>query len=294
MNKIEAISDNVQIINDDCRHALAKMDDDSVHLVITDPPYFLDGLDNDWRKASEDAVKATGSVGSLPVGMKFDPKQGQALQAFMREVSEQLSRVLAPGGFMLAFSQPRLSPRMAMGIEEAGFEIRDIYAWHFTKRAQMKAFSQDHFIDKMDISEAEKQSIKKNLQGRKTPQLRPQYEAIIMAQNPKQGTFVDNWLKYQVGLIDASKGLDNGTPSTVMCVEKPTGDERLHAHMTPKPIALLSHLIELFTCQGQIVLDPFLGSGSTAIAAKNLGRKCIGIEIDQKYVKIAQERLLRE
>ena len=281
----------MNVIHADCRQALKKLPDNSVHLILTDPPYFLDGLDDGWKKGSANKVKATGSVGGLPVGMRFDPKQGKALQAFMQELSTELSRVLVPGGFMLAFSQPRLSPRMAIGIEDAGFEIRDIYAWHYTKRAQMKAFSQDHFVDKMNIPDGKKIEIKENLQGRKTPQFRPQYEAIIMAQNPKAGTYVDNWLQYQAGLIDVSKTLNDNAPSTVMLVEKPSGAERLHSHMTPKPVKLLSHLIEVFTCAGQTVLDPFLGSGSTAVAAKNVNRDCIGIEIELDYVNIARERL---
>lgn len=281
----------IDLINADCREALAKMRDNSVHLVVTDPPYFLDGLNNRWRKGDKKSTKKSGAIGGLPVGMKFDPAQGKALQVFMKEVSEHLARVLVPGGFMLAFSQPRLSPRMALGIEEAGFEIRDIYAWRYTQRAQMKAFCQDHFVDRMNISLIEKKRIKRKLQNRKTPQLRPQYESIIMAQNPREGTFVDNWLKYQTGLIDTGKTLDGTAPSTVMTVEKPTGDERMHGHMTPKPLKLLSHLIELFSCEGQVVLDPFLGSGSTAIAAARVNRDCIGIEINPYYIKLAEERL---
>ena len=282
---------DIQIIQGDCRDALRDLPDNSVHLVLTDPPYFLDGLDNGWKKGGDKATKSTGSVGGLPVGMKFDPAQGKNLQAFMQEVSAELARVLVPGGFLLAFSQPRLSARMAIGIEDAGFEIRDMYAWRFTKRAQMKAFSQDHFVDKMKITDKKKRKIKKDLGGRKTPQLKPQYESIIMAQNPKEGTFVDNWIEWKSGLIDTTKGLDDAAPSTVMTVEKPSGDERQHGHMTPKPIMLLSHLIEIFTCKGQVVLDPFLGSGSTALAAKNVNRGCIGIEINPKYVDIAKGRI---
>ena len=291
INPVHVAKSDIQIINDDCRNVLAQMADNSVHLVLTDPPYFLDGLDNDWKKGNEKAKKATGAIGGLPVGMKFDPAQGLALQQFMHEIAVELSRVLVPGGFFLSFSQPRLSARMAVGIEDAGFEIRDIYAWHFTKRAQMKAFSQDHFVDKMDVTDAKKKKIKKNLRGRKTPQFRPQYESIIMAQNPKEGTFINNWLEYQSGLIDVSQTLDGTAPSTVMTVEKPSGDERLHGHMTPKPVKLLRHLIEVFSCQGQTVLDPFLGSGSTAIASKRAKRSCIGIDIELEYTKIAKRRI---
>lgn len=289
-DRSELATDNVKLIEGDCRIVLKKIDANSIHLVVTDPPYFLDGLDSKWKKGSEKSTRATGSVGKLPVGMKFDTKKGKELRAFINEVSIEIIRILKPGSFFLCFSQPRLSHHMATGIENAGFEIRDMYAWHYTKRAQMKAFKQDHFVEKMNIPKIEKNRIKKLLGNRKTPQLRPQYESIIMAQKPKDGTFVQNWISNKTGLIDATKTLDGRTPSTVMHAEKVC----VNGHLTPKPIKLLSHLIELFSVNGQTVLDPFIGSGSTALAALNTGRKCIGIEIESNYLFLARERLRKQ
>ncbi len=277
----------------DCREGLAKLQDNSVHLILTDPPYFLDGLDSGWRKGRGETARATGSVGTLPVGMKFDPKQGRALQAFIEEVAREWMRVLVPGGFALSFSQPRLAHRMTVGIEDAGFEIRDLLAWRFTKRAQFKAFSQTHFVQRMALSERAKADLIRSLDGRKTPQLRPQFEALILAQKPRQGTFVQNWQKWRAGLIDATASLDGGAPSTVMTVEKPTEAEKgaSSGHLTPKPLDLLAHLIELFSEPGQTVLDPFLGSGSTAVAAVRTGRACVGFDINPDYIAIARQRL---
>jgi DNA modification methylase len=65
------------------------------------------------------------------------------------------------------------------------------------------------------------------------------------------------------------------------------GDE----HPLPKPIELESKLISRLSDTSAIILDPFLGSGTTAYCAKKLGRKCIGIEIEPKYCQIAVERL---
>lgn len=65
-------------------------------------------------------------------------------------------------------------------------------------------------------------------------------------------------------------------------------------HPTQKPIRLMQALIELATQEGQIVLDPFCGSGSTLIAAQSLGRKYIGFEANEAYVKIAEDRLKNE
>lgn len=62
-------------------------------------------------------------------------------------------------------------------------------------------------------------------------------------------------------------------------------------HPTAKPISIMAYLIEHFSKKDETILDPFLGSGTTAVAAKHLGRKCIGIEIEEQYCKIAVDRL---
>lgn len=67
-------------------------------------------------------------------------------------------------------------------------------------------------------------------------------------------------------------------------------DER-RCHPTQKPVSLMAQIIEKATDVGASVLDPFMGSGTTLVAAKNLGRKAIGIEIEEKYCEIAAKRL---
>ncbi len=62
-------------------------------------------------------------------------------------------------------------------------------------------------------------------------------------------------------------------------------------HPTQKPLALMEYLILTYSKQGDIIFDPFMGSGTTGLACKNLGRKFIGIEKDVKYFSIAKERL---
>ncbi|MBC6444367.1 MAG: site-specific DNA-methyltransferase [Alphaproteobacteria bacterium GM202ARS2] len=280
----------IRIIHGDCRDQLAKLKPESVHLVITDPPYFLDGLDGAWKKGTKDSPRATGTIGGLPVGMKFDPQQGVRLQQFIGHVGALLHRVMVPGAFAVFFSQPRLAHRMAVGLEDAGFNIRDLLAWHFTTKAQFKAFSHNHFIDKMPLNEKDKVALKKSMDGLKTPQLRPQFETMILAQKKKQGTSIDNWQAFGTGFINANESLDGKAPSTVMVVEKPK-KETYNSHLTVKPLVLKEHLIKLLSSPHQVVLDPFLGSGTTALAANNTQRSCIGIEIHRDYVSIAQQRL---
>ena len=278
-----------QLLEGDCTSLLENLEAQKVHMVLTDPPYFFDGLCNAWKKG-DTGGKTRGAIGGLPVGMKLSREQGVALQKFMEPVAEQLFRVLKPGGFALVFSAPRLFHRMAVAFENAGFEIRDQYAWRFTKRAQFKAFSQDHFVEKMSISDSEKARIKTELGGRRTPQLRPQFESILCAQKPREGTFVENWMKHSTGLIDARQSLSGNSPTTVMTVEKAI-KEKYNCHLTPKPLGICEHLIRLFSREGQLVLDPFLGSGTTCLAAKQAGRCSIGMEINPHYLEIAKQRI---
>jgi DNA modification methylase len=68
-------------------------------------------------------------------------------------------------------------------------------------------------------------------------------------------------------------------------------DKKEFGHPTCKPVELMEKFIFNHTLEGATVLDPFMGSGSTGVAAKNLNRKFIGIELDEEYFKIAQERI---
>jgi len=65
-------------------------------------------------------------------------------------------------------------------------------------------------------------------------------------------------------------------------------------HPNEKPLALIKKLVCLGTQEGETILDPFMGSGTTLLAAKQLGRKAIGIEIEEKYCEIAVRRLSQE
>ena len=64
-----------------------------------------------------------------------------------------------------------------------------------------------------------------------------------------------------------------------------------NVHPTQKPVALMEYLIKTYTHEGELVLDFTMGSGSTGVACKNLNRQFIGIELDKKYFKIAEERV---
>jgi site-specific DNA-methyltransferase (adenine-specific) len=296
-----------QIVCGDALEILPRLPANSVDLVLTDPPYFLDKLDNEWtpERAARRFYKSQ-AVFHLPPGMKFDPSQGRRMYEWYLEVSRELLRVLKPGGFFFSFSSPRLFHRMACAVEDAGFHIRDTFLWLYTQ-SQPKAMGVAHFIERMPLSEDTKRLLKEQLSGWKTPQVKSCYEPIIVAQKPYEGTFLENMLQYGVGLFHTEVRIgQNMFPANVLLVEgieetldkyflvpKPSVEERgaFNQHPAVKPLALCEYLIQLAAPAGAVVLDPFLGSGTTALAARNLKRRYIGIEINPEYVAIARQRL---
>lgn len=302
---LEAVID--QIICADALETLPQLPSESIDLVLTDPPYFLDKLDNEWtpeRAARRHYQSQT--VFHLPPGMKFDPAQGRRMYEWYLTVSQELYRVLKPGGFFFSFASPRLYHRMTCAVEDAGFHIRDCFLWLYTQN-QPKAMGLAHFIDRMDIHEDAKEALKARLAHWKTPQVKSCFEPIVVAQKPCDGTFLENFLQHGVGLFNTEVRIgQNMFPANILLVDgvetvldkyflvpKPSVEERgaFNLHPTAKPLALCEYLIRLSTVEGAVVLDPFLGSGTTALAAHNLKRRFIGIEINPEYAAIAQRRL---
>ena len=82
---------------------------------------------------------------------------------------------------------------------------------------------------------------------------------------------------------------DNATLSNMLKVQITSADHG--KHIAQKPLQLMELLISLVTIEGQVGLDPFMGSGTTCLAAKKLNRHYIGIDIDPQSVRVANERL---
>jgi site-specific DNA-methyltransferase (adenine-specific) len=301
-------NNEIVILNGDCMIELNKLEDNSIDCVITDPPYFIDKLDNKWssNKVNDDVKNS--HITHLPKGMKFDKLQTQSLYNYYLELSKLLFKKMKPGAYFLSFSSPRLYHAIAMSCDIAGFEIRDMINWTYTQ-SMPKGMSVSHIIEKMNITTEEKMKLIDEYKDYKTPQIRSCFEPICVAMKPLgKVTFIQNELNFKTGLLDFSQkvGIDNDrVPANIITTEefnesydknflvsKPSKSEKgeHNSHITVKPISLIEHLIKLFSKKGSIVVDPFLGSGTTALACKNTGRKCVGIELNSEYYNICLDR----
>ena len=88
---------------------------------------------------------------------------------------------------------------------------------------------------------------------------------------------------------DKGKTLNKKYPQNILVYSNASQKNKLHP--TQKPVELLEYLIKTYTQESETVLDNTMGSGSTGVAALNLGRKFIGIELDEKYFEIAKSRM---
>ena len=300
-------NDNIIILNNDCMIELNKLEDNSIDCVITDPPYFIDKLDNNWSANDINNNVKNSHITHLPKGMKFDKSQVKKLYDYYLELSKLLFQKMKPGAYFLSFSSPRLYHAIAMSCEIAGFEIRDMINWTYTQ-SMPKGMSISHIIDKMDMTEEDKNKLKDEYKDYKTPQIRSCFEPICVAMKPLgKLTFIQNELQFKTGLLDFSQkvGINNDrVPSNIITTEeyndtydknflvsKPSKSEKgENCHITVKPLALIEHLIKLFSKKGSLVVDPFLGSGTTALACKNTDRKCFGTELNSEYYEICLNR----
>ncbi|RTY61781.1 DNA-methyltransferase [Pseudomonas veronii] len=189
-----------QILVGDCIEMMRTLPDNSVDSVVTDPPYGIrfmgkswDGQDIEARAAYRASMPShAGACGpngghrsiAAEAG-KYDltPAGMRAFQAFTLEWATECLRVLKPGGHLLSFAAARTYHHMAVGIEMAGFEIRDQIMWVFGS-----GFPKSH-------------NLKGKHEGKGTA-LKPAHEPICMARKPITGTVLENMDQWGTGAIN--------------------------------------------------------------------------------------------
>ena len=111
---------------------------------------------------------------------------------------------------------------------------------------------------------------------------RRSYETVLVSKVPGKATrWYDNSRRIENIIRPGDYGIRKIIPSA-------------EQHPTEKPVELPLHFIGLHTLPSHLILDPFIGSGTTAVAALRLGRRCIGVDISAEYLDIAVERIERE
>jgi|TARA_B100001094_G_scaffold319619_1_gene364712 site-specific DNA-methyltransferase (adenine-specific) len=267
-----------------CLDVLKDYPDNSFDSCITDPPYGM-GME-DWDH-------------TVPG----------------KEFWDEINRVLKPGAFCLSFCSPHLYHRLACAVEDATFEIKDQIMWMITTKMPLKnRLKQVH----EPIAVAQKRfkgSIKTNFEKWGVGLIDTQNTRVPWDGKPPTGWVKGGHQRRTFGKDGKTTGTQKEFgkedanpkgryPSNIIGTTFPEHQKYFYAprvtrkergeynnHPTPKPVALMQYLIKLYTPEGGTVLDPFCGSGSTAIAAMLEERKFLGIDLDPNYIDIAKRRV---
>ena len=185
---------------------------------------------------------------------------------------EQLKRVVKPNGaIVMTASQPFTTTLISSNIKQ--FK----YNWVWNKR-QGTGFLN---AKKQPLRSCEDVVVFYKKQPVYNPQMRLGFTPYVCKQG---GTKTENYGK-QSGAITKSDG--SRYPLTLLEFAR----DKSKIHPTQKPIDLMEYLIKTYTNEGEIVLDFAMGSGTTGVACKNLGRSFIGMELDKDYFGIASKRI---
>ena len=271
----------------------------SVHLILSDIPYGIGAEDWDVLHANTNSAYLGSSPAQEKAGAVFrkrgKPINGwsEADRAIPKEYYDWCStwagewfRVLKPGASVFIFAGRRYSHRCICALEDAGCSFKDMLAW-VRERAVHRAQRVSVVFDRRGDPEASSA-----WNGWRVGNLRPTFEPILWFAKPyKIGTTIaDNALTHGVGPYNEDAFMRYvKQPDNIIESGFSPGESGLHP--TQKPIRLMQALIELTTLPGQLVLDPFAGSGTTLVAAKSLDRRFLGYEINEDYARVCKNRL---
>ena len=271
------------IIQGDCIEVLKTLEDNSVDSIVTDPPYGISFMGKSWdtfkgenvakfkeyrkdhlkKNPRKDGGSTSGFVGASQFAGEYDlsPEGTNAFQQFTYEWCKEALRVLKPGGFLLSVCGTRTYHRMAAGIEDAGFEIRDIVAWVYGSgfpkshniaiaidkqsgemehRGRATAHASTHHPDgtKHDSGKAVEahkpmSEDSKKYEGWGTA-LKPAMELWTLCRKPlEEKTIASNVLKYGTGGINID-GCRVGTDDKLQVLKNDTDEKDLMGNMKGK------------------------------------------------------------
>ncbi|WP_324750816.1 site-specific DNA-methyltransferase [Sphingomonas sp. LY54] len=242
-----------RIIESDCIAAMAALPDNSVDMVFADPPYNLQ-LGGDLFRPEGGRVDAVDDDWD-----KFDTFE--AYDAFTRAWLREARRILKPDGTLWVIGSYHNIFRCGAALQDLGYWILNDIVWR--KSNPMPNFRGTRFTNA--------------------------HETLIWASKSEDSRYTFNYRAMKALNDEVQMRSDWVLP---IC----SGGERVKtdgvkAHPTQKPESLLYRVLLACTNKGDVVLDPFFGTGTTGAVARRLGRHWIGIEREQKYVKVAKERI---
>ena len=245
-----------KVLNGDSIEVMKRLPDNCVDLVFADPPYNLQ-LGGQLTRPDQSRVDG--------VDDDWDKFSSFAdYDAFTRAWLAEARRLLKPDGVLWVIGSYHNIFRVGAVLQDLGFWILNDIVW--VKTNPMPNFKGTRFTNA--------------------------HETLIWASKDKNARYTFNYTSLKSGNDDLQMRSDWTLP---IC----TGRERIKdasgdkAHPTQKPEALLYRLLVAATNPGDVVLDPFFGSGTTGAVAKALGRQFIGIERDKTYIAAARARVAR-
>lgn len=285
----------------DCRNHIPVLADDSIELFLSDIPYGI-SLD-DWDVLHSNTNSALLGQSPAQVGKSAFKRRGKPINGWSqadRNIGKEYEQwckswatIVMPkmksGASLFVFGARRTIHRVINAFEDSGFLLKDILAW--------KKDSAHHRAQRVSIV-FERRGLKDAAEawrGWRLGNLAPVYESIAWFVKPYRigGTISDNVLEHGVGAMNLQNCQINGSNPTNL-LEFGFRKHEQRTHEAQKPLQLIEFLIKLTTREGQTILDPFMGSGTTAVAARRLKRHFIGFEIVPKFHEESLRRLDRE
>jgi len=237
----------------DCLEGLKQIDDNSIDLVLTDPPYNIMGFQN--IKTTDTTIIRNVDWDKIPISIPH--------------LMQNYEKILKDGGsFVIFCSDKQLGQYIDYCSTSQSLRYSNTLIWE----------------DRMCHPSVRKRSFSNHAQY-----MAFGHKEVLSAQKESKYTF--NWL----GEKQMSNVMHfNGCTSFEYGKANNGKVGEWVGHPTQKPTKLLKHILKICSNEGDLILDPFMGSGTTAVACKQLQRNFIGFELSQKYVDIANKRLQQD